>query len=49
MQRWIGGCRRELLDRTLIWNQRHLLRVWVPKTSSVLMAPAFGPSSRVLG
>jgi hypothetical protein len=27
MQRWIGGCRRELLDRTLIWNQRHLPRV----------------------
>jgi putative transposase len=27
MERWIGGCRRELLDRTLIWNQRHLLRV----------------------
>ena len=27
MQRWIGGCRRELLDRTLIWNQRHLLHV----------------------
>src|SRR5450755_1186103 len=23
-ERWIGGCRRELLDRTLIWNQRHL-------------------------
>jgi hypothetical protein len=21
-ERWIGGCRRELLDRTLIWNQR---------------------------
>ena len=21
---WIGSCRRELLDRTLIWNQRHL-------------------------
>ena len=20
-QRWIGGCRRELLDRTLVWNQ----------------------------
>jgi hypothetical protein len=19
---WIGGCRRELLDRTLVWNQR---------------------------
>jgi hypothetical protein len=25
MERWIGGCRRELLDRTLIWDQRHLL------------------------
>jgi len=24
-ERWIGGCRRELLDQTLIWNQRHLL------------------------
>ena len=23
MERWIGSCRRELLDRTLIWNQRH--------------------------
>ena len=27
MERWIGGCWRELLDRTLIWNQCHLLRV----------------------
>ena len=25
MKRWIQTCRRELLDRTLIWNQRHLL------------------------
>jgi putative transposase len=25
--RWIGGCRRELLDRTLTWNQAHLRRV----------------------
>ena len=23
-ERWIGGCRRELLDRALIWNQDHL-------------------------
>src|ERR1035437_9796707 len=23
-ERWTGGCRRELLDRTLIWNQNHL-------------------------
>jgi putative transposase len=27
MERRIGSCRRELLDRTLIWNQRHLLNV----------------------
>ncbi len=27
MERWIGSCRRELLDRTLIWNQRHLMTV----------------------
>jgi putative transposase len=24
---WIGGCRRELLDHTLIWNQSHLRRI----------------------
>jgi len=26
MERWIKSCRNELLDRTLIWNQTHLLR-----------------------
>ncbi|MFB4304305.1 integrase core domain-containing protein [Actinomadura sp. NTSP31] len=25
MERWVQTCHRELLDRTLIWNQRHLL------------------------
>ncbi|MEU4445165.1 integrase core domain-containing protein [Actinosynnema sp. NPDC050801] len=25
MERWIRSCRHELLDRTLIWNQPHLL------------------------
>ena len=25
MERWIQTCRRELLDRTLTWNQAHLL------------------------
>ncbi len=25
MERWIRSCREELLDRTLIWNQAHLL------------------------
>jgi hypothetical protein len=25
MERWVLTCRRELLDRTLIWNQHHLL------------------------
>lgn len=27
MERWFGNCRRELLDRTLIWNHRHLMAV----------------------
>jgi putative transposase len=27
MERWIGGCRRELLDRTLVWNQPHLRQI----------------------
>ena len=25
MERWVQTCRHALLDRTLIWNQRHLL------------------------
>jgi hypothetical protein len=25
MERWVQTCQRELLDRTLIWNQSHLL------------------------
>src|SRR6202034_2600238 len=27
MERAIGSCQRELLDRTLNWNQRHLMTV----------------------
>ena len=26
-ERWIGGCRRELLNRTLVWNQAHLRQI----------------------
>jgi hypothetical protein len=26
MDRWIQTCRYELLDRTLIWNQKHLMQ-----------------------
>jgi len=26
-ERWIEGCRRELLDRTLVWNPHHLRRI----------------------
>ena len=26
-ERWIGGWRRELLDRTLSWNQNHLRQI----------------------
>lgn len=24
MERWVQTCRHELLDRTLVWNERHL-------------------------
>ena len=27
IERWVRTCRRELLDRTLVWNQRNLLHV----------------------
>jgi putative transposase len=27
MERWIGSIRRELLNRTLIWNHEHLVRI----------------------
>ena len=27
IERWIGGCRRERLDRTLIWSQARLRRI----------------------
>ena len=27
IERWVGSCHRELLDRTLVWNQRHLMIV----------------------
>jgi putative transposase len=26
-ERWIGGCRRELLDRTFVWTQSHLRQI----------------------
>jgi putative transposase len=26
-ERWTGGCRRELPDRTLTWNQDHLRQI----------------------
>ena len=26
-ERWIGGCRRKILDRTLVWNQAHLRQI----------------------
>ncbi|MFF0776565.1 integrase core domain-containing protein [Nonomuraea wenchangensis] len=24
VERWVQSCRRELLDRCLLWNERHL-------------------------
>ena len=39
-ERWIGGCRRVLLDRALIWNQAHLrqiLRDYEPGSPGALL------------
>jgi putative transposase len=33
MERWVRTCRRELLDRTLVWNQRHLRHALVDTTA----------------
>ena len=40
MERWIGSCRRELLARTLIWNQRHLMAVLREYEDFYKFAPA---------
>ena len=40
MERWIGSCRRELLDRTLIWNQRHLMMMLRRVRGLLQFAPA---------
>jgi putative transposase len=39
-ERWIGGCRRELLDRTLIWNQAH------PRSWPYFVPAAGAPTTR---
>ena len=38
-ERWIGGCRRELLGRTLTWNQAHLRRGPAPVRDPPQSAP----------
>jgi putative transposase len=39
-ERRIGGCRRELLDRALIWNQAHLRRILRQYQAHPQSAPA---------
>jgi putative transposase len=36
MEGWVQTCRREVLDRTLIWNQRHLLHARASSGSSTM-------------
>ena len=40
MERWIQTCRHELLDRTLIWNQAHLLHALREYETAPQRAPA---------
>ena len=44
MERWVGSCRRELLDRTLMWNQRHLMIV-LREYEDVYNTPPAAPRS----
>ena len=45
MERWIGSCRRELLDRTLIWNQSHLVTVLASTRTSITRPAAPHPEA----
>lgn len=38
MERWVGSLRRELLDRTLTWNEAHLRRAVSPGSSPAARA-----------
>ena len=42
-ERWIGGCRRELLDRTLILNQSHLRRILRQYETTTISTGPTGP------
>jgi hypothetical protein len=54
MERWVRTCRCELLDRTLIFNPRHLLRAarvrgllqQASASSGHCRRPAAGPATR---
>jgi transposase len=43
MERWVQTCRHELLDRTLIWNERHVRHEALPH-----LAGMEGPRSRAV-
>jgi len=45
MKRWIGSGRRELLDRTLAWNQRHLMSAPPAARRSTRPGPFPGPAA----
>jgi hypothetical protein len=45
MERWVRTCRRELLDRTLIFNQRHLLHA-LREYEAFLQHPPPAPGHR---
>jgi hypothetical protein len=48
MERWIGGCRRELLDRTLIWNLPTPARSWRPSSVTITTTGLMALSSAAL-
>ena len=45
-ERWIGGCRHELLDRTLIWNQAHLRQILHASKSTTISTGRTAPCTQ---
>jgi len=48
MERWVGTCRREPLDRMLIWNQAHLLHALHSPAPPSTSPPPRGPLSAIV-
>ena len=49
MERWIGGCRRELLDRTLVWTCPTSAGSWRPVSGTTTTTGLTGNNHHLEG